>query len=248
MGLLEEARERLKAVLREHGADGGTTVEVTPLHPDDAIGAKADGDFVLKKGKERVIEARIGGARGQAFTDRPIAWKGTLEEALRLDLGSVENRAVFTAVLNGALRMTGRAEGTVHCKDEEPTRCGPILAEELERRFGKVRFGMVGLQPAILRALADRFGPERVRVVDRNPDNVGGEKAGVPVWDGDREMERLVESTDAGLITGSSVVNGSADEVLRLFREAGKPYVLFGNTVAGTAALLDLPRICPLST
>ncbi|MBN1826889.1 MAG: hypothetical protein JW958_11540 [Candidatus Eisenbacteria bacterium] len=247
MGLLEEARERLRALLRESGFDGGAPVEVTPLHPDDAIGARADENFVLKKGKERVIEARIGGARGQAFTDRPTSWRGTPAEALRLDLSRIEDRAVFTAVLNGALRMLGRVEGTVHCRDEDPTRCGPLLAEELERRFGAVRIGMVGLQPAILRGLVERFGAERVRVVDRNPDNIGAESSGVPVWDGDREMERLVDSSDIGLITGSSVVNGTADEIIRLFRDAGKPYLLFGNTVAGVAALLDLPRICPLS-
>jgi len=219
-------------------------VEVTPLTPEEAIG-DAPEDFVIQKGKEQLIEARIADARGQAFTDHPSAWRGTLAEALDLDLSDMPKRAIFTAVLNAALRAADLAAGTVHCRDEDPVRCGPIIATEIERRYRPSRIGLIGLQPAILAGLVERFGAPSVRVVDRNPDNVGTTKCEVLIEDGDTELDRLVDWCDMGLATGSSVVNGTADAIADKFTAAGKPVVFYGNTIAGVAALLGLERLCP---
>lgn len=48
-----------------------------------------------------------------------------------------------------------------------------------------------------------------------------------------------------GLATGSAVVNGTLVEILDQFRNAGKPVLLFGNTISGVAELLGLDRLCP---
>jgi hypothetical protein len=236
------------------------------LRPDEAIGPRADGEFVLARGKEQVVEAVFGGgarrlrrgpapsggrprrdrrARGQAFTDRPWAWTGRLADLLALDLAPVAHRAVFVAGMNAVLRRLGVAAGTVHCVNNAPARCGPVLSQEMARRYGDVRVGLIGLQPAILRALAERFGPHRVRAVDLNPEQVGAVIAGVPVWDGATHLERLVETCDVGLATGSSLVNNTMDGLLDRFRQARKPLVFFGNTVSGAAAILGLDRLCP---
>jgi len=245
MGILEQARDRFLALCRERAVDMDGPVIVRPLSPDEAIGPKADAGFVIKKGKERVIEAAASGARGQAFTDRPTSWSGRVEDLLVLDLSQVPCRAVFVAGMNAVLRALGAAEGTVHCTDEDPTRCGPEVARALQDRLGRVRVGLIGLQPSILAALADRFGPDSVRVLDLNPDNIGATKSGVPVWDGNTELDRLVAWCDVGLATGSSVVNGSIDDIAHRFRESAKPLLFFGNTISGTAALLGLDRLCP---
>lgn len=220
-------------------------VTVDPLDPDEAIGKNADPSFVIKKGKERVIEAKFQGHRGQAFTDRPIAWAGTLEDVLALNFDEIPNRAVFVAGLNAVLSALQRLPGTIHCKDEDPSRCGPEVARILYERFGPVRVGLIGLQPAILKALVSRFGPHSVRVTDMNPDNIGEDRSGVPVWDGERDLARLVSECDVGLATGSSVVNRTLDEIMERFQQAGKPVILFGNTISGVAALLGLERLCP---
>ena len=73
------------------------------MTPDEAIGAKADENFVIKKGLDRVIEARFRGESGQAFTDAPGNWEGTLSELLDLHLEESRNRAFFTAGLNAVL-------------------------------------------------------------------------------------------------------------------------------------------------
>ncbi len=220
-------------------------VTVDPLDPDEAIGKDADPSFVIKKGKERVIEATFQGHRGQAFTDRPTRWSGTLADLLSLKLDEIPNRAVFVAGLNAVLSDLEGLTGTVHCKDEDPSRCGPALARILYERFGPVPVGLIGLQPAILKALVSWFGAPAVRVTDMNPDNIGQDRSGVVVWDGQRELPRLVSECDVGLATGSSVVNRTLDEILDRFQQAGKPLILFGNTISGVAALIRLERLCP---
>jgi uncharacterized protein (DUF4213/DUF364 family) len=65
--------------------------------------------------------------------------------------------------------------------------------------------------------------------------------------DGEKDLAELVEWCEVGLATGSSVVNGTINEILERFEAAGKPVVFFGNTISGVAALLNLERICPFA-
>lgn len=242
---LEQARALLCERLEHHRRGLGFPVQVRPLHPDEAIGKDADPSFVIKRGKERVIEATFQGHKGQAFTDRPGNWSGTLGDLLALTLDEISNRAVFVAGLNAVLSDLERLPGTVHCKNEDPSRCGPEVARILSERFGTVRVGLIGLQPAILKALVERSGPDAVRVVDLNPENIGETRSGVVVRDGEGGLSRLVAECDVGLATGSSVVNGTLDEILEHFQQAEKPLILFGNTISGVAALLGLEHLCP---
>ncbi|MBC8471076.1 MAG: hypothetical protein H8D56_16515 [Planctomycetes bacterium] len=244
MSILEKARSEFIHVCNDRSLDLSRTVAVHPLSPHDAIG-DAEADFVIKKGKEYVIEAAFDKAQGQAFTGIACQWNGTIEELLSLELSDIRNRGIFVASMNAVLRSLGLATGTNHCRDEDPTNCGPEIAGQLEARFGTKRFGLVGLQPAILKALVNHFTREFVRVVDLNPDNIGSLKSGIEVWDGQTDLPRLVEWSEAGLVTGSSIVNGTIDEIISCFKDDNKPLVFFGNTISGTAGLLDLDRLCP---
>lgn len=244
VSILEKARNEFIHVCDDRGLDLSRTVAVHPLSPRDAIG-DAEDDFVIKKGKEYVIEAAFDKARGQAFTGIACDWNGTLEELLSLELPDTRNRGIFVASMNAVLRALGQASGTIHCRDEDPTNCGPEIAGQLKAKFGAKRFGLIGLQPAILKALVNNFTREFVRVVDLNPDNIGSSKYGIEVWDGQSDLPRLVEWSEVGLVTGSSIVNGTIDEIVRRLKDDGKPLVFFGNTISGTAALLDLDRLCP---
>ena len=247
MGILEEARETLIALCRARAVDRSRVVTIRPLRPDEAIGERADASFVIRKGREVVIHAEWEGAAGQAFTDAPSGYAGTLDDVLSLDLARTEHRAFLVAAMNAVLRKLGAASGTVHCRNEDPTRCGPEMAAELERRFGRKRYGLVGLQPAILRGLADRFGAEHVRAVDLNPENIGTRKSGVEIWDGATRLGDLVDWCEVVLATGSSVVNGTIDEVVRRAAVSDRSLVFFGNTISGVAALIGVDRICPFA-
>jgi len=244
MDTLEKARMELKRIIAERCLALGEWITVRILTPDETIGS-ADETFVIKKGKERVIEARFRDTTGQAFTDAPGNWDGTLGELLEMELGKTTRRALFTAGLNAVLSHLDLASGVIHCKDDEPSTCGVEMSELLRQRFGAFRYGLIGLQPAILKGLTENFGVNSVKVLDLNPDNIGSSKEGVIIMDGEKDLPELVEWCDIGLATGSSVVNGTINEILVRFRDVGKPVVFFGNTISGVATLLDLERICP---
>jgi hypothetical protein len=247
MDILEKARQELDRIVKERGLDRGERITVRALTPDEAIGAKADENFVIRKGKERVIEAVYRDAHGQAFTDAPGNWEGTLGELLSLDLGETGYRAVFTAGLNAVMRSLELASGTVHCKDEEPAKCGGEMPDAMHTLFGTKRIGMIGLQPAILKEMVDAYGKVGMRVADLNPDNIGQIREDLLVMDGEKELDDLVAWCDVGLATGSSVVNGTINDILERFEAAGKPVAFFGNTISGVAALLNLKRVCPFA-
>lgn len=245
MDLLKQSQTKLFTLCNDNQCDLRSMVTVRVLSPDEAIGATADKDFVIKKGKERVIEASWNGVQGQAFTDHPNDWQGSLGDLLALDLSGIPQRAVFTAGLNAVLRGLHQAEGTVHCKDDEPTRCGEEFSLQLHQRFGVQRFGLIGLQPAILNAMVEAFGLVRIRVADLNEDNIGEKRCDVTVWDGEKDLDKLVDWCQVGVATGSTIVNGSINDLMEKFATAGKPLVFFGNTISGVASLLNLERICP---
>ncbi len=244
MGILEKARSEFIRVCNDRSLDLNQTITIVPLSPKDAIG-DAEDDFVIKKGKEYVIEAEFDKATGQAFTGIACQWNGTLEEVLSLDLSDIKNRGIFVASMNAVLRSLDLARGTNHCLDKDPTNCGPEIAGQLQERFGTKKFGLIGLQPAILKALVDNFTPEFVRVLDLNPDNIGTTKCGIKVGDGQTDLPRLVKWCKVGLATGSSIVNSTIDEIIKHFKQENKPLVFFGNTISAAAGLLDLDRICP---
>jgi hypothetical protein len=86
MDVLQQAQQQLATLCADAALEPALPLSVRCLTPDEAIGPRADENFVIKKGKERVIEAFFDGFRGQAFTDHPQNWQGTLDQLLGLDL------------------------------------------------------------------------------------------------------------------------------------------------------------------
>jgi hypothetical protein len=246
MGAVEDARRAFfEIVSKEALLEEDVLVSARPLDPEEAIGNPAREDLPISLGKERIIEATFKGMRAHCFTDSPRDFSGGLGDILSFRLESNGERAIFFAALNACLKYLGLIKGTIHCKDDEPESCGREIAREIWRRFGKRRIGLVGLNPAILEALVERFGKENVRVTDLNRDVIGTERYGVEVWDGEGMLERLVLEVDLLLITGTTLVNGTFDRLHEKVRRAGKDYLLYGVTASGASWLLSLPRICP---
>jgi hypothetical protein len=104
---------------------------------------------------------------------------------------------------------------------------------------------MIGLQPAILERLADYFGPDRVECLDRDEEFKGQSRFGVPIiWSDRQTMTELFDQADLVLATGSTIVNGSLPEILALSLDHAVPVYFYGTTVAGTARLMGLQRLC----
>jgi uncharacterized protein (DUF4213/DUF364 family) len=242
---IEEVREKFREIVTEHNF-GNEPVEVTvgTLTAKQAIGSPSRRDFPLLEGREVMIEARFKDSYGQAFTDRPNEFNGSLNDVLNMALDSNNNRAVFDATLNAVVAHLGMVEGVRHCHDEEPEKCAAEIAEYLLEKYGKVRVGMIGYQPAILENLVQALGADNVRCTDLNPQNIGTEKFGAEIWDGRTDTERLINWCGIVLVTSSTIVNDTYDGIKTLADVRGKRVIVFGVTGAGVSALLGLERLC----
>lgn len=231
-------RSQFQKIIDEHELRN-EHVSVTVKSPFEAIGTPKREDFPLVKGKERIVEASFRNSSGQAFTDAYASFDGTLKEILDLRLTNNENRAIFVATMNAVMKYLGMIEGTTHCKDEEPERCSKELADHISRNFGGPKIVVIGYQPSTVENLSKRFA---IQVTDLNAENIGETKSGIKILDGDTDMEQAVQWCDLVLATGSTVVNGAIDRILKAAKE--KPLIFYGITIAGPAKLLGLNRFC----
>jgi hypothetical protein len=221
------------------------TVQVKPLTPEEAIGHPDRTDYPILIGKERVIEARVRGGRGHAFTDTPRPFTGRLGDVVDSKLDDSGRRAVYVATLNALLYDLGEIDGALHCRDGEPERCGEEIARRLREDYGAASAGLIGLNPAIADHLVRAFGADRVRITDLNPNTIGTARFGVEIWDGAARVDELVTAVDVVLVTGTTIVNGTFDGIWQRIAERGKRGILFGVTAAGASRLLGYERICP---
>ena len=238
--IYDEIKQKARPVLKARGLMGRhIRVEARALSTEEAIGNPEGDDFPLQRGKERLMQAGLDGALGQAFTDRYGDFEGTLEEIFDMPLRNNFRRAVFVATLNAALRHLGLAERTVHCRDQGPALCSADLVRYIRDRYGEVRIGQVGFQPAMVGALAEKFP---LRVLDLDPDNIGTEKRGVTI-EGAEAREDVIKWADLLLVTGTTLVNGTIKDFLR-----DKPVLFYGSTIAGAAAVMGWDRFCGQGT
>jgi hypothetical protein len=222
-------------------------VQARGLSPAEAIGEPGRRDFPLLVGKERVIEATVLGSRGQAFTDAPREFQGTLAEVMSLALDNNRDRAVFVATLNALLVHLGMVQGTLHCRDDDPELCAAEIEAQLRSRTGATEVGLIGLNPAIAERLVAAFGVDHVRISDLDRDHIGTVRHGVEIWDGGARVADLVAASHTVLVTGTTLVNGTCDQIWRLVQEYGTVCLFYGVTAAGACELLGLDRICPFA-
>jgi uncharacterized protein (DUF4213/DUF364 family) len=247
-GILLESKDKFLEIVRRNKLDDvRVSVLVKTLTPEEAIGEPGRRDFPIILGKERVIEAEVLGTRAHAFTDSPGEFLGDLKGVLNLPLTSNRERSVYVATLNATLKYFDLLDSTLHCKDEDPERCGKEIASQLLKQWRNVKVGFIGLNPAIAESLIETFGIENVRITDLNKQNVNSFKFGVKVWDGNTMTEELIKQSDVILITGTTFVNGTFDHIMHCIQNYRKDYLIYGVTGAGICKLMGLSRICPYS-
>ena len=244
--VLQEVKNKFSNLVTQKQL-GNQKIKVTiePLSPKQAIGSPIRQDFPILEGKEVIVEAMFGESFGQAFTDQPQSFNGTIHEVLNLRLDTSSNRAIFISSINAVTSYFGIVKGVRHCRDEEPEKCGCKISNELKDKYGSVKIGMVGLQPAILQNLSQSFGIESVRCTDLNSNNIGSYKFGIKIQDGKTDAPQLINWCDILLVTSSSIANGTFDEIHMRAVSAGKQLLLFGITGAAVCTLAGLKRICP---
>jgi hypothetical protein len=236
--ILEKARKRLEKMIKNLNIyDKEIVISCKTLTPEEAIGNPIHDDYPIQLGKERIIEADFMGKKGHAFSDSYFNYRGTAADILALNLETNARRAIFVSSLNAIMTYLEIIPTALHCKDDEPIKCADHFFDFVKNQFVKTdNVLLVGLQPRLLEKL---ILLKNVRVCDLNPDNIGKSKGGVVV-DG---PERFAENAQwAGIIlaTGSTVVNGTIDEII----EAGRDAYFYGVTITGVAHLLGLKHFC----
>jgi uncharacterized protein (DUF4213/DUF364 family) len=244
--ILEFAKDKIRTIITEHELLGEVvSVHANPLTPEEAIGQPDRRDFPIIEGKERVIESVIFNSKGHAFTDSPVSFHGTVENVLALSLETNQERAIFFATVNAIMQYLNLIEGTVHCRDNDPEGCGAELASHIMDKWGIVRVGLIGYNPAIAENLIKTFGPDHVLISDLNEENINTRKFGVYVENGNKMNNKLILDTDVICISGTTIVNDSFDDIWECIRRHRKAYFIYGVTAAGVCAQLGLNRFCP---
>ena len=241
-----ELKEALKDIAVENGLlESEVNITAKILTPEEAIGKTERKDFPLLQGKESLIQADFKNALGQAFTDIPRTFRGKLEKILELRLTDNAERALIIATLNALMRYVGIINDTVHCKDKEPELCAKEMVRIIIDKYSSdVRIGIVGFQPAIIDNFSRRLSAENLNVTDLDIDNINKIKYGVSIWDGGEMTEKLFETCDVVLATGSTIINDSLSQLISLSDKYQKPLYLYGTTIAGASKILNLERLC----
>ena len=237
MDFYNDIKERFFNLIKEKDLMSSKVevVSARTLTPQEVIGKPERDDFPLLKGKEVMLQADFKGSLGQAFTDMPGNYSDTLKEIFDMSLDSNFERAIFISTLNAVLRHLNYISKTVHCKDKEPGECAAHLVDYIKERFGNPRIAFIGMQPAIVEALAAQF---EIRVVDLDPDNLGQKKWGVLIEDAAHTKE-ILSWADVILATGTTVVNDTLTPLL-----IEKPIIFYGVTIAGVAYLKGYEQYC----
>ena len=237
MDFYEDIKERFFNLIKEKDLMSSKVqvVSARTLTPQEVIGKPERDDFPLLKGKEVMIQADFKGSLGQAFTDMPGNYSGTLKEIFDMSLDSNFERVIFISTLNAVLRHLNYISKTVHCKDKEPGECAAHLVDYIKERFGNPRIAFIGMQPAIVEALAAHF---EIRVVDLDPDNLGQKKCGVLIEDA-AHTKGILSWADVILATGTTIVNNTLTSLL-----IEKPIIFYGVTIAGAAYLKGYEQYC----
>lgn len=213
-------------------------ISARPLMFKEAIGEPVRKDFPLIKGKEFLIEAMFRQSKGQAFTDSPLNFEGSIFDLLELSLSTNSERAIFIAGLNAIMRHLGYISNTIHCKNDEPEICAGKLLKYIEGTFGKPKIAFIGFQPAMISKLSQSL---HIKVVDLDKDNIGKVKFDVSIL-GPEKTEDEVSWGDVIIATSSTAANGS---IVKFIRK--KPVVFYGVTGASICFLFGLTRFCPCS-
>jgi len=237
MDFYNDIKERFFSLTKERDLMSSKVevVSARTLTPQEVIGKPERDDFPLLKGKEVMIQADFKGSLGQAFTDMPGNYSGTLKEIFDMSLNSNFERAVFISTLNAVLRYLNYISKTVHCKDKEPGECAAHLIDYIKERFGNPNIAFIGMQPAMVESLAAQF---EIRVVDLDPDNVGQKRCGVLIEDVFHTKE-ILSWADLIVATGTTVVNDTLTPLL-----VEKPIIFYGVTIAGVAYLKGYEQYC----
>jgi len=215
-------RSYIRSLIREHGI--GLEEEVYCVVETGKDYELPSDEYALIRGPEIMLTCSIRGVKGQVFTVSPHGFKGTVSKVLEMDLGSYSGRSIFYAFSNALLRLLGYVDKTLHCRGDEPIKCGFKLYEKLARDNGIVLH--IGYQPGHVMVLS-HYLRDNLLVTDLRSDTIWCVKHGRLVYDGVYN-DIYLSMADTILVTASSVVNKTFWDIVSKAYMLKKKIIVYG--------------------
>ena len=228
-----------------HRVDGAEALLKEPI----AVTASEEPERTLRPENEPVSEAArpeycvtatLLGIKGEAYTEEPENFSGTLEEALRIAPTEKGISAVTVAALNAAMSYLNLAPGTFPEGEEASVLYADQLCRFVKKNFGTDNIVLVGYDGYLVK----RFMEEGFSfwTMDRDPDNITQDRFHhVVVNNAKRMRESSFIWGKYFIVTGSTLCNGTILHYLNTDKEV----LFYGITCAGAATLLNLPWFLP---
>ena len=218
-------RNHALSLMREYGVDPHEAIYCYSRAGQDL--KLPSNDYALIRGPEVLLTCVYRGSIGQAFTVSPREYRGRIVDLLNLDLGVINNRALFYAFLNAFYRSLGLIKNTIHCGSHKPVKCGVELARYILSNYGVgKRVLHVGYQPAHIEYLA-YYLRDNLLVTDLRSNTVWKYRYGRLVYDGLFD-DPYIGTSDIILVTASSVINKSFWGIISKAHTLGKEIILYG--------------------
>lgn len=189
---------------------------------------------------EYCVTATLCGVKGEAFTENPEDFYGTLEQALQIPPTEKGISAVTIAALNAAVSYLHLAPGTFPEGEAARFAYADALCRYVTEHYGKSNLVLVGYDGYLVK----RFMDEGMDfwTMDRDPDHITQDRFHhVVVNNAKRNRESSFIWGRFFIVTGSSLCNGTILHYLG----SGKELLFYGITCAGAATLLKLPWFSP---
>lgn len=243
--IYRQIQQQFQAFVNSKKLDLSTvTIKSRGLSPEEAIGDTERKDYPILTGEEVMLQAEYKGSYGQAFTDAPSDYTGSLKDILEMDIVKDDHaRGIYFAALNAVLRHLELIGNTVHCRTKEPAECAEEYTRWLGCKYPKgTKIALIGYQPSLFKAISED-SDFQLRVLDLNPLNIGQKRFGICVGHGIDDYDATIEWADLVLSTSSVFCNATMDKYINI----NKDVLFFGITGAGAIYLLGLDRHCPKS-
>jgi len=212
------------------------TVTVTVSEePEHTLRPPEDPPSTVAK-PEYCVTAQIRGVKGEAYTETPEPFCGTLQDALSIPVTEKGISAVTISAINAAMNALSLSPGVFSNDQQFHIHYADALCRYVSEHYGNTRIVLVGYDGYIVK----RFMEEGLDfwTLDLNPDHITQNRFGHVIVNGARKnRDSSLAWGRIFLVTGSSLCNGTIIPYL----ESGKELLFYGVTCAGTAALLNLP-------
>ena len=177
------------------------------------------------------------GAKGEAYSETPAEFYGTLEELLAYPLAGRGIDARVLAGINAVMKYLGLLDNAVYSEDPEARKkyADQIFAEVTEK-YGRDHIVLVGYDGYIVKRFMEE--PLDFWTMDRNPDNITKDRFfHVIVNSGKPNRDSCFAWAKILIVTGSTLCNGT----ILPYLECENDVKFYGATFAGASQLLNLP-------